>query len=110
MGSEAASVRLTVRGARAIRSGRIARYSAALPMVRPSTPHTRSPTAGPRTPGVTSATSPVKSMPVRCGKRRPVTSRTRPARPASSPPLTLVACTLTSTSPGFGTGTGRRPS
>lgn len=101
---------VTFPGAYAIWRGRTETYSAALPKARPRRPHTRSPARSPVTAGSTSATSPTKSMPVRCGKRRPVTRRTFPARPCTSPPLTLAAWTRTSTSPGLRTGTGTRPS
>lgn len=106
---ETASASERFSGAGAILSGLIATYSAALPNVRPSTPHTRRPAVTSSTEAPVSTTSPTKSMPRRCGNRRPVTRRTLPARPASSPPLTLTARTRTRTSSRSISGTGTDP-
>src|SRR6266852_2723430 len=113
----AASSKLIPVGMCAIRSlARIERYSACVPNLSPVVPKTLSPTTNSRTAGPTLSTSPANSVPrIRCrGRRRPETSRLMremanplrrlASRVAVSNRLTVVAWTLTMTSPSAGTG------
>ncbi len=78
--SETACSGVRFSGAGAIWRALTARGSAMLPVLRPSSPHTRSPHA-PRRPRTRPRSPlPAKSMPLALGKARPVTRRTFPVR------------------------------